>query len=696
MNDRKQLRDFYSQILAAGGFVFSMPPGRWDRPPAGWNGGNLPSLNLDQVLKHLEAGLNIGVSPPPGGIVVDADTADAYQRVADDMDGATLIVKTPRGYHLWYLSAGAELCSMAQVAGQTGYGKGIDIRLPMKGYVVGPGSVVDSSKWTGKGEVIPDDRGYVVVTQEGRPFPEMRMLPEAMRRKLMERKSAAKPKIDKPEGGPKNAVQVDEGQRNDTLTKWTGIILNTDMVLEDARACAVGLGKLHMRGLPDEEIAATVESVISKELRDHPERAINRKARVYWPDPTSTENDIGRRLEAIGVKCRWNSREDREEVKYLYGWKNAEPHRAQLLSQLEMMCISAPFYDRAHNRLRGLAHKRYTTERFNVYFEALCKRRREDPFLLWLKNLAPWDCHQRLDRCLETLFQVPKEDQPVARHAFFATMLACVHRAHTPGYKYDTVLQLISPEGEGKSTLFKHLFPPEYQGDWFHDDLDFSASGKEQIENLAGHVIVEASEGVGLARADRERLKSFITRTTDKTRLAYGRKRTDKPRMMVIVGTSNKHDLPVGPDERGRRWMPVKVERRAYSSESQAKSIMRYMEENREKLWAEACFWHSEGKECHIPEGLEKIMSGRVQAYRTRDDYLEEKLSNILERETLSTAGVSQRALAEEIEPHNPRRVMNMVGRLLLSWNWMRSENRQLDPITGAQTYMWYPPGDRS
>lgn len=76
-------------------------------------------------------------------------------------------------------------------------------------------------------------------------------------------------------------------------------------------------------------------------------------------------------------------------------------------------------------------------------------------------------------------------------------------------------------------------------------------------------------------------LKSYITRTNDAGRLAYGRRSEDRPRQFVLIGSSNESDFLA--DETGeRRWWPIE------GSTSMEDPIRVPSQAEVDQLWAEA------------------------------------------------------------------------------------------------------------
>ena len=140
---------------------------------------------------------------------------------------------------------------------------------------------------------------------------------------------------------------------------------------------------------------------------------------------------------------------------------------------------------------------------------------------------------------------------------------------------------MIGAQGIGKSTFVAHLFPDKFRREFFTDNFSFADDDKARIEALLGFAIVEVSELAGMRRADLEALKAFVSRDTDNKRLAYARNQITIPRRCVFVGTTNSQ-TPLPSGDENRRFVPIRL------LGGDAAFIREYMNENRERLWAEA------------------------------------------------------------------------------------------------------------
>ena len=85
-------------------------------------------------------------------------------------------------------------------------------------------------------------------------------------------------------------------------------------------------------------------------------------------------------------------------------------------------------------------------------------------------------------------------------------------------------------------------------------------SARQTMEFTEGKAILESSEMVGVSGGNREAIKAFLTRDTDRATRKYAIQAEDVPRRWCIVGTTNDdHPIPYDPTG-GRRWIVTSIE----------------------------------------------------------------------------------------------------------------------------------------
>ncbi|MFC7704845.1 VapE domain-containing protein [Plastorhodobacter daqingensis] len=171
------------------------------------------------------------------------------------------------------------------------------------------------------------------------------------------------------------------------------------------------------------------------------------------------------------------------------------------------------------------------------------------PVKNYLQSLT-WDGKPRAERLF--IDYLGCEDTPYHREAALLILLGAVARVMEPGHKFDFVPILEGLQGKKKSTFISVL-----GRNWFSElGGDFSDQRK-MVEQIQGSWIIEIPELQGFSRADANELKAFLSRTVDRTRLAYDRRPKDYYRQCVFIGSTNDGEY-LRDHTGGRRFWPIK------------------------------------------------------------------------------------------------------------------------------------------
>lgn len=220
-------------------------------------------------------------------------------------------------------------------------------------------------------------------------------------------------------------------------------------------------------------------------------------------------------------------------------------------------------------------------------------------YLLKLK----WDGVPRVDTLL--IDYLGAEDTPYVRAVTRKTLVAAVARIFQPGTKFDSILVLNGKQGVGKSTLFAKL-----GGQWFSDSLSIAdMKDKTAPEKLQGYWILEISELNGMKKVDVETVKSFISRTDDKFRQAYGVSVESHPRSCIIVGTTNSDGGFLRDITGNRRFFPVRVTGEGKYHAWELTDV--------DQVWAEAVEYYNRGEELFLKDDV------AAEAYAQQRDAME-------------------------------------------------------------------------
>ena len=246
---------------------------------------------------------------------------------------------------------------------------------------------------------------------------------------------------------------------------------------------------------------------------------------------------------------------------------------------------SGYFTDAAEAEISYYVSKKYDVEiNSRVFKNALIAAARKYSFHK-LQNIldklrGTWDKQMRLNSWIKNTY-LPKDDVSEEYLALIGKnfLIGAIARAMKPGCQMDSLLILEGAQGIGKSTSVKSLFYG------LVNDTPLNIGDKDSVMALSGHWCVEIPELQGFSQTEDTKLKSFFATREDKIRLPYGRSVESFPRQNVFIGTTNQTEY--FKDHTGnRRYWPV------YCTTVNFK----YIEENRDQLFAEALYRFEHGE----------------------------------------------------------------------------------------------------
>lgn len=235
-------------------------------------------------------------------------------------------------------------------------------------------------------------------------------------------------------------------------------------------------------------------------------------------------------------------------------------------------------------------------------------------------NSYTWDGIPRLE--LLFIYYLGADDTPYVRAVTRKMLVAAVARIFEPGCKFDYMLVLVGPQGAHKSTILQMLGRR-----WFSDSLK-SFDSKEAGEHMQSAWIFEFGELAAMKKAAVEEIKAFITKRSDKYRVAFDRVVTDFPRKCVFFGTTNNFNF-LKDDTGNRRFWPVNVD-----PKKRTKNIFTDLSDYEiGQVWAEALHYYRQGESLKLPDELE-VQARAVQSEHEEDDprtgLIEEYLAKLL------------------------------------------------------------------
>jgi predicted P-loop ATPase len=166
-----------------------------------------------------------------------------------------------------------------------------------------------------------------------------------------------------------------------------------------------------------------------------------------------------------------------------------------------------------------------------------------------LLESVKWDGRPRA----ETLFidYLGCEDNDYYRQCSLMTLIGAVARVYRPGHKFDFVPILEGVQGKGKSTFIEVLGLH-----WYNELMGDVGDPAKMIEAMQGSWILELGELSAMQRSEVNDLKAFVTRTTDKARLAWAKRVGEYPRQCIFIGSTNDREY-LRDQTGGRRFWPI-------------------------------------------------------------------------------------------------------------------------------------------
>lgn len=296
-----------------------------------------------------------------------------------------------------------------------------------------------------------------------------------------------------------------------------------------------------------------------------------------------------------------------------------------------------------------------------------------------------WDGVPRID----TLFidYLGAEDSLYVREVTRKMFVAAVKRLYEPGCKFDNMLVLIGPQGAHKSTIIQMMALR-----WFSDSLK-TFDTKEAGEHLQSAWIFEFGELAAMNKAEVDEIKQFITKRSDKYRVAYDRVITDFPRKCVFFGTTNNWDFLKDPTGNRRFW-PVVVD-----PARRTKNVFSDLSESEiGQVWAEILQNYKAGESLTLSVEVDSEAS-KIQGLHMEDDprvgLIQEWLESTIEDEMGRDSGqLRDRVCASQvwteclhnksgnIRPWEAREIANILRRIP---GWRERKGKARMPGYGVQ-----------
>lgn len=556
---------------------------------------------------------NIGVAIPDHFIIIDTDTAEANKHLLniDGFNKETLTIKTRKGFHYYNRLIGIGSPYQFQ-NNHPVFGKGVDSRIANKGYVVGAGSVIDGNEY-----VIHNNAPIATFTPE------------------FEKVVCSHPKTEKPPRIAKNERKscngggtIREGGRDATLTHIAGRLVNQNLRNGEI---VFGLDYYNQScepPLPESDIERIAGSIGKREPTGE----------CILIEPHNHKiGTLERCFNRLGLDIRFNEVSLQYEIRG-GEWNNWEPITDEieslLIRNIGMNCIEMPRVN--HKGEIGNINSVHTNkETFGHSIKTAGSSNKVNPFVSeYLNTLTPIQpdhyIHETegcIHRLLIDLFDLGDDPNNIEMGKWVSLniYLSIVQRVYEPGCFIKQMPILIGNQSIGKSLLCHSILPPQWNK-YFTEGLLLSADDKRFVEQIRGKIVAEASELVGLGKADIERVKLNISRREDNVRLAYRRDNKDYPRICSLIGTTNlTQSLP--DDESGNtRFVPVELKGRKIDD------LKQHMNKYVDKYFAQALWLYNNGERVGMNNKQIEIQTIQTDEYRQFDYIIETAFDDALDK----------------------------------------------------------------
>lgn len=288
--------------------------------------------------------------------------------------------------------------------------------------------------------------------------------------------------------------------------------------------------------------------------------------------------------------------------------------------------------------------------------QVVAKDHRFHPVRGYLNSLT-WDGKPRIGRWLTEYLAVEESDYASAVGARW--LLSAVARIFQPGCKADCCLILEGLQGILKSTTLQTI-----AGEWFTDEIAELGS-KDAALQTQGVWIIEIAELDSMSKTEVSRIKSFMTRTTDRFRPPYGKRLIESPRQCVFAGSVN-HYAYMRDETGGRRFWPVTCQ----------KIHIDNLVRDRDQLWAEAVTRYCDGAAWWLDSHELNQAAEQQQDDRYDGDPWQELIADYLESQRdVSITQILERCI-EKKKDQWTKLDKNRVGSCLRALRWERYQGR--------------------
>ena len=300
-----------------------------------------------------------------------------------------------------------------------------------------------------------------------------------------------------------------------------------------------------------------------------------------------------------------------------------------------------------------------------------------DPFTEYLEALPELQPEQRgiLERVLPEV--LGSAGSPIEAEVFKKWMVGLVSRQYGSLAPLDFVPILIGEQDDGKTRFVKFLLPPSLSVYYVDVNLSTTSDTVRLLEKVIGCVIVEFSEMQEGAKLGIGALRSLLSATSIKARLAYRHDAVDYPVTWGIIGTANPGAGVIPEAAEGRRWYAIPVN---IKSKGGSNAMHAWLDENRDTLWAEAYTLYKEGYSFQLSD---EAKAGRAAINQRWEQHaLRVARSFIVKGEAFDVRDLREAA-------DYGRRMPKALSQMFYRADWFSKTAR----VGATTTTVYFPPG---
>ena len=456
------------------------------------------------------------------------------------------------------------------------------------GYVVGPGSKTAYADKDGKAV---GGLYEVIRNVPPQPFP-TKLFPKAKLKKTLT-----------------STIGVSTGGRNDSIASFIGKLLQASKEPEwenEVWPATQRANATYRPPLPEKELRTTFESIVKKEKA-------RREALIVSPIQVKTEDSvvdvhIRRNKSGIAYKDMANVHAILSEHPYFKDtikyneFRQEVEYKKKPLEEKDLLKIQ--YFMQTDAELPGISK--------DVVYDAIQRHAHlnaYDEAQEWVKSLE-WDETPRLSSWLSDATGVENDTyhQGVGAQWF----MGMIKRIMLPGSIFDYMLVVVGPQGIGKTSLFRILGGPWYKS--YTGAID----NKDFYLALRGAMIVDLDEGAALYRSEAIKIKSIITDTHDEYRAPYDRIMKKYPRRFVFSMSTNDTEP----------FRDVTGNRRYWTIDTKETVNFKWLQDNREQLFAEAYHYFNHG--IKVPEVPMLEASERQETHLPEDTWTDMIVNEVM------------------------------------------------------------------